>query len=427
MTIDRYDPRAAQSPSRCPIAESAMRPFDPFSARYQESPYSVFTELRSDAPVCYSQELDHWVVSRYDDIKRILSDPASFSAEIALSPVQAFSEEVQRILSEGGYRSLAVMANLDPPMHTRVRRSVNLAFTPRRIAALEPFIRRVVHEHVDRFAGRPRVDLVHALHYDLPALVIFRLLGVPDEDVGLVKAGAKNRLLLIWGRPTPDEQAAVARGFVSFWQYCERLVEQRLAKPGDDLTSDLLATRNGDDSVLSLQEIVSVIFGLLFAGHETTTAFLSNAVLQLLQRDGLRTVLAERPDLIPNAVEELLRIDTSVIAWRRIANRAVDVAGVEIPAGARVLLLLGAANRDEARFPDPDELRLDRANAREHLSFGFGIHYCLGAALARLEALVVLEVLAARFPAMRLVSGRAEFIPNLTFRGPERLLVETGV
>jgi hypothetical protein len=268
------------------------------------------------------------------------------------------------------------------------------------------------------------MDLVRDLTYELPALVLFLLLGVPDEDVGLVKVGADHRLLLVWGRPTPEHQVELARGLVTFWHHSERLVERRLRDPGDDLTSDLLRIRGGDDSVLTLGEIASLIFGLLFAGHETTTAFITNCVRQLLERGAWEDVV-RHPESIPAMVEELLRLDSSVIGWRRLVVRDTTIAGMAVPAGARVLLLLGAANHDESRFADPGELDPRRSNLRDHLAFGFGIHYCLGAALARLETKVVLECLAARLPSLQLVSDQPlSFHPNVAFRGPRSLAVQ---
>ncbi len=401
-----------------------MLDFDPFSEVYLRDPYRFFEGYRTTAPVFYSEDLDYWVVSRYDDVKRILRDPETFSNQITLNPVHPLSAEVSRILEEGGYRARPAMVGTDPPYHTRARKLMSQAFTPRRVSELEPRIRRLAEQRLAQLLPLGRMDLVPDLTYELPALVLFMLLGAPDEDVGLVKVGADHRLLLVWGRPTADSQAELARGLLSFWQHSERLVERRLRDPGDDLTSELIRIRAGDDGILTLQEIASLVFGLLFAGHETTTAFITNAVRQLLERDAWRDMVRS-PGSIPAAVEELLRLDSSVIGWRRLVTRDTEIAGVAIPSGARLLFLLGAANHDESRFACPRELDIDRPNVKDHLAFGFGIHYCLGAALARLEAKVVLECLAQRLPALRLVADQElSFHPNIAFRGPRSLLVE---
>jgi len=205
----------------------------------------------------------------------------------------------------------------------------------------------------------------------------------------------------------------------------EALVASRAGRPRDDFTSDLLLARDGDLSALSHQEVTQIVYELLFAGHETTTGLIGNALRQLLtHRDAWRQICGD-PSLIPNAVEEVLRFDSSVIAWRRWTTPAVEISGVPVPADANLLLLLGSANRDPAVFADPERFDIHRPNAREHLSLGHGAHYCLGAPLARLEARVVLEELSARLPRLRLVPGQTlRFQPNTTFRGPLALLVE---
>ncbi|MEO8450479.1 MAG: cytochrome P450 [Gemmatimonadota bacterium] len=404
-----------------------MPDFKPFSEAYLDDPYAYFERYGAEAPVFYDPELDHWVVSRYDDIKKILKDSETFSNRTTLDPVHPFSPEVIRILHEGGYKARPTMVGVDAPLHTRGRKFMNLAFTPRRVSELEPKIRGLVNERLGRLAPAGRMDLVESLTYELPALALFSMLGVPDEDVAIVKTGAQHRLLLIWGRPDPEEQAELARGLVAFWQHTERLVERRLRDPGDDLTSELIRLRAGDDSIVSLEEIASLIFGLLFAGHETTTAFITNAVRRLLDDGDAWRAVAANPGSLPAVVEELLRADTSGIVWRRLATRDAAVGGVAIPSGSRVLILLGSANHDESKFKCPHQLDFDRPNVKDHLSFGFGIHYCLGASLARLETRVVLECLATRLPSLRLAADRKlEFLPNLSFRGPRELWVEWG-
>jgi cytochrome P450 len=411
----------------CPY-RGVGRDFAPFGSRYLKDPYAFFARARAHEPVFYSPKIEYWVVSRYGDVKEILKDPITFSAEIALSPMQPFSTEVIQLLSDGGYRPKPVLSNCSPPDHTRIRQLLNLTFTPRRVASMEPHVVRLANLHVDRFEKDGRADLVRQLTYDIPALVLFNLLGIPDEDVPLIQTGAENRLPLIWGRPSPGEEVNLARGVVSFWQYCEELVEKRLRHPLDDLTSELVRVRSGDDSVLSVQEIVSVVFGLLFAGHETTTNLLSNLIRQVLSRREVWQSICQSHELITDVIEEVLRLDTSVIAWRRLTTRPSKIGGVSIPAGARLLLLLGSANHDESIFRSPETADASRHNAKEHLSFGYGIHYCLGAALARLQARVVLKILTRRLPHMQLVEGqRFEYPLNIAFRGPQHLWVHWDV
>ena len=240
-----------------------------------------------------------------------------------------------------------------------------------------------------------------------------------------VKAGAESRLLLMWGRPNEDEQIRLVQGMAAFWRYAETLVASRAEHRRDDFTRDLLLARDGDLPALTHQEVTQIVYELLFAGHETTTGLIGNVLRRLLTERHAWEEICSDPSLIPNAIEEVLRFDSSVIAWRRRTTEAVEIGGVSVSADANLLLLLGSANRDPAVFGDPERFDIHRPNAKEHLSLGFGAHYCLGAPLARLEARIVLEELSARLPSLRLIPGQTlRFQPNTTFRGPLSLLVE---
>jgi cytochrome P450 len=399
--------------------------FDPFHDPYLADPYPFFAQARAATPVFYSPDLDYWVVTRYQDIRHIFQTPRLFSAANTLAPLQPICPAAVRLLDEGGFRPIPTLTNIDPPGHSRVRRLTNVAFTPRRVAAMEPFVRELTMRFLKERLSSGRADLVRDLAWDLPALVIFRVLGIPDDDVPPVKAGAESRLLLMWGRPSEDEQVRLAQGLATFWRYAETLVASRADHPQDDFTSDLLLARAGDLSALSQQEVTQIVSELLFAGHETATGLISNGMRQLLTHRHAWEAICRDASLIPNAVEEVLRFDSSVIAWRRKTTQAVQIGGVPVPAGANLLLLLASANRDPSVFEDPEHFDIHRQNAREHLSLGSGAHFCLGAPLARLEARVVLEELSARLPRLRLVPGQTlRFQPNTTFRGPLSLLVE---
>jgi cytochrome P450 len=399
--------------------------FDPFHDPYLADPYPFFAEARAATPVFYSPDLDYWAVTRYHDIEQIFQTPKVFSAANTLAPLQPICPAAGRLLAEGGFRPVPTLTNSDPPAHTRVRRLAHVAFTPRRVAAMEPLVRELTRRSVEKRLSSGRADLIRDLAWDLPALVIFRVLGIPDEDVVRVKAGAGSRLLLMWGRPNEDAQIRLVQGMAAFWRYAETLVASRAEHPRDDFTSDLLLARDGDLPALTHQEVTQIVYELLFAGHETTTGLIGNATRRLLTERHAWEEICRDPSLIPNAVEEVLRFDSSVIAWRRKTTEAVEIGGVPVPADANLLLLLGSANRDPAVFEAPDRFDIHRQNAKEHLSLGHGAHYCLGAPLVRLEARVVLEELSARLPSLRLVPGQTlRFQPNTTFRGPLSLLVE---
>ena len=410
------------------IAEEIAAAYDPFHDPLLADPYPFFARAREDCPVFFAAEIDHWVVARYEDVKAVFLDQESYSAANTIAPIVPLSEQAQAILRDGGWGQRPALGNNDPPDHARFRRNVQRAFTPRRVNELEPFVRATVDAAVDRLAPAGRCDLMAELLYDLPALVILQLLGIPDDGVEIVREAGNNRIAFVWGRPTADEQEQLAAAMVRFWQYLRGLVDDRTSDPRDDLTSELLRVRGGDDSVFELDEIASVLFAFLTAGHETTSSLLGNALRQLLERRETWDRLRADPELVPGAVEEVLRFDSPVVAWRRLTRRSVEIAGVAIPEGAQLLLLLGSANRDGAVFDEPDVFDVKRANATAHLSLGHGIHFCLGAALARLEARVTLELLGARLPSLRLVAVQdVHFVPNTSFRGPIELEVEWDV
>jgi hypothetical protein len=398
--------------------------FNPFVDPYLSDPYPFWSRARQEEPVFYSPELDYWVVTRYEDIKTIFSDPKTFSASITQTPIKPLAPEVVQMLQAGGLRSKPVMSNADPPDHTRIRKYTWQAFTPKRLAQLEPEVRRLSTRFIDGFEGDRRADLVRQMFYELPVLVLFLFLGMPEEDVARVKTWARNRLMLTWGRLTAEQQMTEAKGLLEYWKYTEAYVRRLVAAPPDNFVGDLIRASLLDERELSLHEVTNVVYGLLIAGHETTTSMSANAIVTLMRHRDVWEGLCAEPARIPSAVEELLRFDSSVITWRRKALRRIEVAGVSIPEGAKILLALSSGNRDPAQFGEPDRLELGRENAKSHLSFGFGIHYCLGAPLARLELKVVLEILTRRLPTLRLAEQAWEFPANTSFRGPASLWVE---
>jgi cytochrome P450 len=399
----------------CPVEHT----FDPFDPAYLADPYPQFARVRRAEPVFYAPQLDMYVVTRYSEIESVFLDPVTFSAAIAQAPLVPLSAEAQRVLTEGNFRPLPVVSNLDPPQHARMQGHNARTFSARRLAVLEPSVLRKAEQVIDRFERDGRADLISQLAFPLPADTIFTLIGFPPEDTEQLKGWCTNRLVMTWGRPTVEEQVAVAQKMVSYWHYCRNFVQFRLHERRDDFTSALLHIHDADPAAISQEEIASVIYGFSFAGHETTTNLLANL---------LRQLLCEDPRLCAHAVEEALRFDTSVLTWRRVTTRATEIGGVPIPAGARLLLLLGSAGRDAEHFADPDRFDICRSNARNHLAFGKGIHFCLGASLARMQARIVLELLCTRLPSLRLMPDQElTFPPNVAFRGPEHLWGEWNV
>ncbi|MCY3980153.1 MAG: cytochrome P450 [Chloroflexi bacterium] len=404
----------------CPVHNLATA-FDPLDL---SDPFPLLAQARRDAPVFYSPEIDYWIVTRYADIKAIFRDHETYTAANTITPIAPFSDAVQRMLAAGDYTPEPVLSNNVPPSHTRIRALVNRLFTPRRMKSFAPAIRDIAQGGVARLINQSPVDIVAELTYEYPAYVLFHVLGVPAADVPQVKAWAGNRIKLYYGRPSAAEQIEMTEKLVPFWRYVVDLVAEKAREPQDDLTSDLIRMRAGDDSVLTLNEIASCMITLLVAGHETTTAQISNALLHLLSQRERWEALGRAPETIPQMLEEMMRFDPSVCAWRRLAVKPSTIAGVEITAGANLLLMLNAANRDDSVFPQPDLIIATRENLKDHLAFGYGIHYCVGAPLARLEMTILLETLARQLPELRLAHGQQlEYTRNISFRGPQSLWV----
>ena len=412
--------RSQEPSSACPLA-ALSRSFQLGNEELE----AIYACARASGSVAYLEDIDFWAVTKHRDVKSILGDTARFSAEITLDPVAPFAPEVIEHFEQTGFSPRPTLSNNTSPRHPAIRKNAQIAFSPRRLAKIEPRIRKLVDDAIDGFIDDGRADLVAQMVYELPALVLFILMGIPDEDVGNVKRWADNRLLMTFGRLSPAEQLEAARELSSYWQYCLELVQKKRREPGDDLPTDMLALLDEDDVDITIEDINNVVFGLLLAGHETTTNASANAIHVLLQNRDAWESLVDDPALIPAAVEETLRFRPSVIAWRRKTREPVQIDGVEVPEGARLLLFIASANRDEAVFEMPERFDIEREDARAHIAFGFGQHFCLGAPLARLELGIILERLTERLPALRLApDNRFEAIETIQFRGPKELLVE---
>lgn len=412
---------------RCPFhAEGSAeiaKTLDPFGPTYLADPYAAFARARDDGRVFYSEELNQWLVTRYDDIRAVLRDTKRYSADNATKPLQPLPPEAVAALARADFRPRRVLVDNDPPDHVRIRRHVNKAFSARRLLLLEPDIRELAQRHVAALADKNEIDFVRELAWPLPALVIFRLFGVPDDRLELIKRGSRDRVTLTDGKAEAAELQRAAEGVGAFFAYCREIITDRMANLRDDFPSDLIRSGQGDEMAPDFDELVTIMYSILFAGHETTTGFLTHLMRRCLAEPGLWRRLRANRELIPAVVEEVLRLDPPVINWQRRTKEEVQIGDTVIPADAEILLLLGSANHDAAAFERPDDLDLARVNSHAHLSFGAGEHLCLGAPLARLEGRVVLEELLDRFPGPRLPEQELQFRPTLKFWNPERLLV----
>jgi cytochrome P450 len=399
------------------------RGFDPLSPEFLADPFAVMASLPlAERPVFYAPAIDYYVVTRYRDIEAIFSDQDAFSAAAAQLPLVQLDPRAREILLDGGVRPQPSMVSLDQPAHTRLRRPTARAFSARRTAEMEPRIRSILAELIDAIDSTSPVDLVAALTFPLPATVVFSFIGVPAADYARLKEWCGYRAKLAWGRPAVDEQVEHARNMTAYRRYLRDLVAAKDADRGNDFASALLEIHDEQPDELTLEEISSILYSLSFAGHETTNYLIGNLLRRLLEEPARWDAVVADPTLISGAIEETLRYDPSVPVWRRIVKRPVTIAGAEIPEGAKLFLWMAAAGRDPDVFPDPGTFDMRRQNARHHLAFGKGIHFCIGSALGKLEARLALEALTTRFPGMRLAPGRElTFHPNISFRGPQAL------
>ncbi len=380
--------------------------FDPLSPEQHRDPYPVYADARARAPVFFAERFGFWVVTRHEDVLTVLRDPATFSSRGALvSSTDDLPAPVRAVLEEG-WPEMPIITDTDRPLHDRIRGLVNRAFTPKRVAELEPRIHEIVAELLDELAPLGAADLVERFAWPLPLRVIGDLLGLPRDDLEQLHRWGTDWLVLQQPGHAEERRLELARSVVSMQRYFMDRVEERRREPGDDLISALVAAADELDPPLPDDAVMGVPFDLIVAGHVTVTRAIGSALLLLLGRpDGLAE-LAD-PDRVPALVDELLRLESPAQGLFRTVTRDVELNGASIPAGAKVMVHFGSANRDERVFSCPAKLDPGRGDLPRHLAFGKGIHFCIGAPLARLELRVALPALAERLPNLRL-NARAE-------------------
>jgi cytochrome P450 len=394
--------------------------FDPFAPGFTDDPYPQYAALRAGAPAG-RHPLGFWLLTRYEDIAALLranmsvEDGNITDRELLSLREQMFGEE------EEGSRARS-MLDRDPPDHTRLRRLVSKAFTPRAVEALRPRITGLVDEMLDAAEGQRQVDLVDALAFPLPFAVIGEMLGTPPADHERIRQLSGTVVRSLEPVNDPGTARAIVEADAELTQIAAEMIAWKRAHPAGDLLTALINAED-DGDVLGDEELISQTLLLYIAGHETTVNLIAGGTLALLRHPDQLARLREDPGLTVNAVEEMLRYDSPVQATRRITLEPASFGDVTIPAGSFVMALLGSANRDESFFgPDAGRLRLDRENARQHVSFGAGPHHCLGASLARMEAAIALDRLVTRFPGLAL-DGEPTWNGRINLRGPARLPV----
>jgi len=393
--------------------------FDPLSPEFIRDPYPHYERLRRSEPVHVTPH-GMYLISRHADVSQILRDKR-FGKDFVDRSIRRYGP---KIMEEPIFRSMSHwMLQQDPPDHTRLRGLVVKAFTARRVEDMRPRIQEVVDQTLDRVAPRGHMNLIEDFAFRLPVTIICDMLGIPEEHREVFLTGSRDGGRIL--DPVPLSPAEIAQGNAANMMaqmYFQQLFELRRKQPGDDLTTQLVQAEEGG-SKLTNEELTANIILLFGAGHETTVNLIGNALLALHRNPDQLELLKANPDLIPGAIEEFLRYDSSVQMTGRVTLEDIDDLGHrKIPKGETVLCLLGSANRDPAVYPDrPDRLDITRPNVRP-LSFGGGIHFCLGAQLARIEAEIAIATLLRRLPDLRLDDkDNPEWRPTFVLRGLKRL------
>ncbi len=434
MSTDDYHTPPDQlspAPAGCPVHSS----WSPLSAEYLADPYPIATKLREDHPVFYASEIGHVVVTRMADIEAVFMDPDTYASSNVQDPIFPLAPAAAEVLSAPDYNPQAVMSNRAEPDHRRIRVYTRAGFSVRRLRTLEDYMHSRATELIEAMLRGPKpADYVASVAFPLPAEIVFRFIGFPPADDLMLKSWCVNRKAFAWGKPTPIEQTRMAQGMLDYWRYCRNFVAERYRSRTDDFCSELLDGHDADpdpesDSGLSYREVESIIYGISFAGHDPVTNLLCNTLRCLLPQRDQWEALGADPTLIPTAVEETLRFDSSQVAWRRVATRDTELGGVQVPKGTRIFLNFAAANREPGAFADTDRFDVNsydlaRPDSHRHISFGKGIHFCLGANLARMEARIALQILSEQVPSLRLAPQTYSTFPNITFRGPEELWLD---
>jgi cytochrome P450 len=404
------------------------------------NPYPFYEQLREQDPVHWDEEMGFWTLTRYDDIASLYTDECFSRAEGLLRNFERLSESQQQIAQPVYHSFSKTVFYSDPPYHTHLRSLMNHAFTPRYVERLRPYIQQTVNQLLD--SATNEMDIIHDLAYPLPVMVIAELIGLPAGDRAKFKAWSDD-LFAILGtvkHKTGHLLERAAQSFGEMTEYIKHLADKRRENMGDDLLSILLSVSDGNAcpvpppsqgqltrepstaSTLTEEELVANVNILLSTGHETTTHLIGNGILALLQHPNQMRLLKEKPELIDSAIDEMLRYDNPVQITYRSAIEDAEVSGKLIRKGDLVNTIIGSANRDPERFMEPHRFDITRDEGR-HLSFGLGIHYCIGAPLVKLEAEIAFETILRRFPNLALATEKLEWQEHPIFRGLKSLRV----
>ena len=408
----------------CPVSDLA-KAFDAFEGPYQVDPAEALRWSRDQLPVFFSPSLGYWVVSRYADIKAVFRDNVVYSPRNVLEKITPATPEAMEVLKQYGYAMNRTLVNEDEPAHMERRRALLEHFFPENLETKQEMIRRLTREKMDAFIDSGRVDLIDAMLYEVPLNVALHFLGVPEDEISRLRSFSVAHSVNTWGRPTPEQQIEVAHSVGRFWQYAGEVIEKMRAEPDGQGWMHYTIRKNAEiPEIVTDSYVHSMMMAIIVAAHETTSLASANMFKTLLtHREAWEDVCAD-PSLIPNAVEECLRYAGSIVAWRRETTVPTRLGGVDLPAGAKLLLVQASGNQDERHFEDGDRFDIYRDNAVEHLSFGYGAHQCMGKNIGRMEMRIFLEEVTRRLPHLRLAEQTFTYLPNTSFRGPDHLWVE---
>lgn len=393
------------------------------TAHFFENPYPLYHQMREQAPVYWSDAWQAWVITRYDDVMAVLKDSDNYSsAGRVIALLNKLPPEARQQVAALERHYEIGIAHTDPPDHTRVRNLLNKVFTPRMVNHWQTRIQEVVNQKLDAAIEKGQLDIIDDIAYPLPATIIAEMLGAPTSDIERFRhwATAINHLFELGGKMTPEAAFAAQNSLHEMREYITQLADEKRKNPADDIISQLVA--DNTEEKLSMAEIVSTSVTFFVAGHETTTNLIGNGMLALLKNPDQMQLLRQQPDLIQPAIEEMLRYDPSVPRGWRIVKQDVTLRGQNISKGALIFPMLAAANRDPEVFDNFDTFDIQRPQNR-HLAFGYGIHFCLGAPLARQEGAIAINTLVQRLPNIQLTDAALTWRHDMAIRSLHNLPV----
>lgn len=404
----------------------ALADYDFFDPEVIECPFDFYRAAREEAPVYKLPDSDIYFVSRYEDVRQALKRTDDFSNNFADKLNVPLKNPAAEAEYERGWEPVDTLLTLDPPRHKVYRSLLNKVFSQKRVDGMQVYMEQIVHELIDGWIDRGEVDLLNEFCVPFPIWVIADQLGVTRDDLAFFKHVSDCFASRLSGFADEEKELEDARAIVAFQHYFVGKIEQLRVMPQDSIISDLAHARIDDDRLLTHEELLSIIQQLLVAGNETSRATIAGGVVDLIQNPEQYKKLQEDPSLIPNAVEEILRLETPSCGLWRLATRDTELAGVAIPKGALLMVRFASANRDETVFEQPESMDICRHNAGDNLAFGKGVHFCLGAQLARKELTVAFAALLERTENWRLTEGKNNLRhwPNMILRGLEQLHIQ---